>query len=113
MSPRILVVAHNHPKLHPGGTEIFAHDLAGAYREQGCEALFLGATNAMHREPHPGTALQSIGEDVVLWSASPFSIYALADRVWIDGAAVFDRRDPSYRRHSDFLVGQPGQEPRP
>lgn len=51
--------------------------------------------------------------DVVLWSASPFSIYALADRVWIDGAAVFDRRDPSYRRHSDFLVGQPGQEPRP
>ena len=69
MSRRILVVAHNHPSLHPGGTEIFAHDLSQAYREQGCEVLFLGATNAMHREPHPGTALQAIGEDVVLWSA--------------------------------------------
>ncbi|SDH26937.1 glycosyltransferase family 4 protein [Bosea robiniae] len=69
MSRRILVVAHNHPSLHPGGTEIFAHDLTQAYREQGCEVLFLGATNAMHREPHPGTALQAIGEDVVLWSA--------------------------------------------
>ncbi|MGO4284899.1 glycosyltransferase family 4 protein [Bosea sp. TAB14] len=69
MSRRILVVAHNHPALHPGGTEIFAHDLAGAYREQGCEVLFLGATNTIHREPHPGTALQSVGEDVVLWSA--------------------------------------------
>ncbi|MCO5091280.1 glycosyltransferase family 4 protein [Bosea sp. (in: a-proteobacteria)] len=69
MSRRILVVAHNHPALHPGGTEIFAHDLAGAYREQGYEVLFLGATNAMHREPHPGTALQAIGDDVVLWSA--------------------------------------------
>lgn len=69
MSRRILVVAHNHPSLHPGGTEIFAHDLTQAYREQGCEVLFLGATNAMHRQPHPGTALQAIGEDVVLWSA--------------------------------------------
>jgi glycosyltransferase involved in cell wall biosynthesis len=69
MSRRILVVAHNHPSLHPGGTEIFAHDLTQAYREQGCEVLFLGATNAMHRGPHPGTALQAIGDDVVLWSA--------------------------------------------
>jgi imidazolonepropionase-like amidohydrolase len=51
--------------------------------------------------------------DVVLWSANPFSIYARADRVWIDGATVFDRRDPAWRRHSDFLVGQPGQELRP
>ncbi|MDQ8754966.1 amidohydrolase [Sphingosinicella sp. LHD-64] len=51
--------------------------------------------------------------DVVLWSANPFSIYARAERVWIDGASVFDRRDPGYRRHSDFLVGQPGQELRP
>lgn len=69
MSRRILVVAHNHPELHPGGTEIFAHELAGAYRAEGCEVLFLGATNAIHREPHPGTALQAVGEDVVLWSA--------------------------------------------
>ncbi len=48
--------------------------------------------------------------DLVLWSADPFSIYALADRVWIDGAMVYDRKDPAYRRHSDFLLGQPGQE---
>ncbi|WP_332684832.1 glycosyltransferase family 4 protein [Bosea sp. (in: a-proteobacteria)] len=70
MSRRILVVAHNHPALHPGGTEIFAHDLAQAYREQGCEVLFLGATNAIHREPHPGTAFQATGEDgdLLLWS---------------------------------------------
>lgn len=68
MSRRILVVAHNHPQLHPGGTEIFAHDLTGAYREQGAEVLFLGATNAIHRQPHPGTALQSVGDDVLLWS---------------------------------------------
>ncbi|WP_114954297.1 amidohydrolase [Sphingosinicella terrae] len=48
--------------------------------------------------------------DLVLWNASPFSIYALADRVWIDGALVHDRSRPE-PRHSDFLLGQPGQEP--
>jgi len=70
MSRRILVVAHNHPDLHPGGTEIFAHDLAAAYREEGSEVLFLGATNAIHRQPHPGTAFQATGEggDLLLWS---------------------------------------------
>jgi len=70
MSRRILVVAHNHPDLHPGGTEIFAHDLARAYRDEGCEVLFLGATNAIHRQPHPGTAFQATGADgdLLLWS---------------------------------------------
>jgi glycosyltransferase involved in cell wall biosynthesis len=70
MTRRILVVAHNHPDLHAGGTEIFAHDLSRAYRDEGCEVLFLGATNGIHREPHPGTALQALGADgdVLLWS---------------------------------------------
>lgn len=70
MSRRILVVAHNHPDLHPGGTEIFAHDLAASYREQGCEVMFLGATNRIHRQAHPGTSLQATGADgdVLLWS---------------------------------------------
>ena len=46
MTRRILVVAHNHPDLHPGGTEIFAHDLAQAYREQyGFNAIFLLPVN--------------------------------------------------------------------
>ena len=31
VTERILVVAHNHPDLHPGGTEIFAHDLFRAF----------------------------------------------------------------------------------
>lgn len=70
MTRRILVVAHNHPDLHPGGTEIFAHDLASGYRERGCEVLFLGATNSIHREAHPGTAFQTTGPDgdLLLWS---------------------------------------------
>ena len=31
--------------------------------------------------------------DVVIWSGDPFSVYAHAERVFIDGAQVFDRAD--------------------
>lgn len=71
MSKRILVAAHNHPALHPGGTEIFAHDLFRAYQRAGHEALFLGATNQIHRQARPGTSFQGIGptgDEVLLWS---------------------------------------------
>ena len=42
--------------------------------------------------------------DVVLWSKNPFSVYALAEKVYIDGALAFDRNsglEPS----SDFDIG--------
>jgi glycosyltransferase involved in cell wall biosynthesis len=69
---RVLVVAHNHPAFHPGGTEIFAHDLFKELRSRpGVEALFLAATNHLHREQRPGTSFQSVGDapdEVVVWS---------------------------------------------
>src|SRR5690606_21527683 len=71
MAERILVVAHNHPDLHPGGTEIFAHDLLRAYQRAGSEALFLGATNRLHRDEKPGTSFQGIGngqDEILLWA---------------------------------------------
>jgi imidazolonepropionase-like amidohydrolase len=50
--------------------------------------------------------------DVVLWSKSPFSVYALAEKVWIDGALAYERGKP---RWSDFELGQdtPSQPPGP
>ena len=47
--------------------------------------------------------------DVVIWNGTPFSVYALAEQVFIDGAMVFDRAHPAARPRSDFLLGQPGQ----
>jgi imidazolonepropionase-like amidohydrolase len=47
--------------------------------------------------------------DVVLWSANPFSIYAQAEEVYIDGALVFDRNNPAMWPVSDFELGQPGE----
>ncbi len=47
--------------------------------------------------------------DVVLWNGDPFSIYTRPERVWIDGALVFDVNDPRLRPVSDFELGQPGE----
>ena len=47
--------------------------------------------------------------DVVLWNGDPFSIYARPERVWIDGALMYDADDPRRRPVSDFELGQPGE----
>jgi imidazolonepropionase-like amidohydrolase len=43
--------------------------------------------------------------DVVLWSGDPFSVYSRAEKVWIDGAMMFDRLDPSHQWRTDFELG--------
>ena len=45
--------------------------------------------------------------DVVLWSANPLSVYAKTEKVFVDGAVVYDRNDPNLQPKSDFMVGQP------
>lgn len=44
--------------------------------------------------------------DVVLWNGNPFSVYAKAEQVYVDGARVYDRNDPSRQPMSDFMLGQ-------
>ncbi|XQF90344.1 amidohydrolase [Pseudoalteromonas espejiana] len=44
--------------------------------------------------------------DVVIWNQSPFSVYAKAEQVFIDGAKVYDRNDAAYQAQSDFMLGQ-------
>ena len=46
--------------------------------------------------------------DVVLWNADPFSAKARPDKVYVDGALLYDRYDPKLRAVTDFEVGQPG-----
>lgn len=46
--------------------------------------------------------------DVVLWSDNPFSVYAVARKVFIDGALLHDEDDPASPHRSDFELGQGG-----
>jgi imidazolonepropionase-like amidohydrolase len=47
--------------------------------------------------------------DVVLWNGHPFSVYTRPEKVWIDGALLYDSLDPNRRPVSDFELGQPGE----
>jgi len=44
--------------------------------------------------------------DVVVWNGNPFTVYAKAEQVYIDGARLYDRNDPSRQPKSDFMLGQ-------
>jgi len=44
--------------------------------------------------------------DVVIWSGNPFSVYAKAEQVFIDGAVIYDRDNPALQPVSDFELGQ-------
>lgn len=46
--------------------------------------------------------------DVVLWNGNPLSVYSRPEKVWIDGALMFDAMNPKTRPVSDFELGQPG-----
>jgi imidazolonepropionase-like amidohydrolase len=52
-----------------------------------------------------GTLEVGKNADVVVWSRNPFSVYARADLVFIDGALMYDRSDPLRRPRTDFEVG--------
>jgi hypothetical protein len=42
-----------------------------------------------------------------VWNGNPFSVYALPDLVYVDGAVAYDRKAPPSLPRSDFLLGQP------
>jgi imidazolonepropionase-like amidohydrolase len=47
--------------------------------------------------------------DVVMWNGNPFSDYTRHERVWIDGAEMYDANNANKRPVSDFELGQPGE----
>ncbi len=74
--------------------------------EQAIRWITANPARSMGILEHTGTLEAGKMADVVLWSDNPFSVYAKADLVWIDGALVFDRSDPARQPVSDFELGQ-------
>lgn len=58
---------------------------------------------------YTGSIEEGKNADVVLWSTDPFSTYAQAEKVFIDGAMVYDRLNPESWPVSDFELGQIAQ----
>jgi imidazolonepropionase-like amidohydrolase len=43
--------------------------------------------------------------DVVLWDGDPFSVYTKTEKVFVDGALLFDRSMPDPHLYGDFMLG--------
>jgi len=70
--------------------------------------LSLGPATAMGIADKTGSLKPGKMADVVLWNGNPFSVYTRPEKVWIDGALLYDAADPARRPVSDFELGQPG-----
>jgi imidazolonepropionase-like amidohydrolase len=74
--------------------------------EDAIKWITLNAAKSLGIQSNVGSLEAGKNADVVIWNANPFSVYAQAEQVFIDGAKVYDRFDEKYQAKSDFLHGQ-------
>jgi imidazolonepropionase-like amidohydrolase len=76
--------------------------------ERAIRWLTFNPAKSLGLEDKIGTLETGKAGDLVIWNGNPFSVYALADQVFIDGALTFDRAHPAAKPRSDFSLGQSG-----
>ena len=75
---KVLILAHNHPLLFPGGAEILAYDLFKAIRSQThYEPFFIGAAASHVKQFHNDTSFQTLVDapDEMLLEGEPFDYF--------------------------------------
>ncbi|MFM2300399.1 MAG: hypothetical protein RLZZ84_135 [Pseudomonadota bacterium] len=71
--------------------------------------LTLNPAKAIGVDQQTGSLAAGKMADVVLWNGNPLSVYSRPEKVWIDGALLFDADRRGRRPVSDFELGQPGE----
>jgi imidazolonepropionase-like amidohydrolase len=74
--------------------------------ERAIRWLTTNAARAVGIADQTGELAKGKMADVVLWSGNPFSVYAKAEKVYVDGALLHDINDASRRPVTDFMLGQ-------
>ena len=100
----------------PGGIQRLNQEAAKAMRA-GLEAgitidrtdairwITINPAKALGIDKVTGSLEPGKNADVVVWSGDPFSVYSRAQQVFVDGAVVFDRSDPTRQPRRDFMLG--------
>ncbi len=73
--------------------------------EQAIKWLTINPAWALGLDDRIGSLETGKNADVVLWTGNPFSVYSKPEKVWVDGALLFDRTDPSQQWRTDFELG--------
>jgi len=73
--------------------------------EHAIEWITKNPAKAMGILDETGTLENDKMADVVIWSGNPFSVYAKAEKVYIDGALLYNRSDPTRSPRMDFELG--------
>jgi imidazolonepropionase-like amidohydrolase len=74
-------------------------------REDAIRWITLNPAKAIGIDKWTGSLEPGKMADVVIWNGDPFSVYAKAEKVFIDGALLYDRNDPRFQPRSDFMLG--------
>ncbi len=74
-------------------------------REEAVAWFTLNPARAIGIDEVTGSLEVGKNADVVLWSGDPFSIYTKAEKVFVDGALLFDRSAPNPHVFGDFMLG--------
>ncbi len=75
---RLLLIAHNHPDIFPGGAEMFAHRLFQHFKSQDdVQPSFIAATDPAHSTLYSGTPLTAYAgkDDEMLLQAGAFDYF--------------------------------------
>jgi imidazolonepropionase-like amidohydrolase len=96
-------------RLNQEAAKVMAHAARAGMQippERAIRWLTANPAKALGIAAQTGTLEVGKRADVVVWNRTPFSVYALAEQVYIDGARLYDRNDKSRQPASDFMVGQ-------
>lgn len=77
-------------------------------RAEAVKWLSINPARALGIDKVTGSLEPGKNADVVVWSGDPFSVYAHAEQVYVDGARLYDRSDRSTRPKRDFMTGVQG-----
>ncbi len=74
--------------------------------ERAIKWITSNAAKSLGIDDQTGSLTTGLMADVVIWSGNPFSVYAKANQVFIDGVERYNRDDPTLQPVSDFELGQ-------